>query len=57
LRGRLKAGLERAGLTEPQVTVRTATAEQLVRHPVSGKTRRFVPLAQPVLPTTSVAGK
>jgi phenylacetate-coenzyme A ligase PaaK-like adenylate-forming protein len=45
LRGRLKAGLERAGLTEPQVTVRTATAEQLVRHPVTGKTRRFVPLA------------
>ena len=43
LRARLAARLERAGVTEPQVTVRVVAAERLVRHPVTGKTRRFVP--------------
>jgi phenylacetate-coenzyme A ligase PaaK-like adenylate-forming protein len=43
-RVRLAAGLQRAGLRDPEVTVRTATADQLLRHPVTGKTRRFMPL-------------
>jgi len=44
LRARLTARLERAGVTEPEVTVRAVAPEQLVRHPVTGKTRRFVSL-------------
>ena len=44
LRAALAARLQHAGLDRPEVTVRTATAEQLVRHPLTGKTRRFVPL-------------
>ena len=43
-RVRLAAGLQRAGLRDPDVTVRTTRADQLLRHPVTGKTRRFIPL-------------
>jgi phenylacetate-coenzyme A ligase PaaK-like adenylate-forming protein len=43
-RARLAAGLQRAGLRDPEVTVRSTTADRLLRHPVTGKTRRFVPL-------------
>jgi phenylacetate-coenzyme A ligase PaaK-like adenylate-forming protein len=43
-RVRLAASLQRAGLSHPEVTVRTTTADQLLRHPDTGKTRRFIPL-------------
>jgi len=44
LRARLAAGLDGAGLADPEVTVRVVAADRLVRHPVTGKTRRFLPL-------------
>ncbi len=43
LRGELTAALARAGLRNPEVTVRAVAA--LERHPQTGKLRRFIPAA------------
>lgn len=42
---RLAAGMTAAGLRDPEVRVTAVGADELDRHPVTGKTRRFVPLA------------
>lgn len=42
---RLAAGMTAAGLRDPEVRVTAVAADELDRHPVTGKTRRFVPLA------------
>ncbi|HSJ97047.1 MAG TPA: hypothetical protein VLC53_08240 [Myxococcota bacterium] len=44
LAGAIAAGLAKAGLERPKV--RVAVVETLPRHPETGKTRRFVPLAR-----------
>ena len=41
---RLRAALAAAGLRDPAVAVRTVDASAIVRHPETGKTKRFVPL-------------
>jgi len=43
---RLAANLRSAGLADPHVTVRILDPSAIERHPETGKTRRFIPLAR-----------
>jgi phenylacetate-coenzyme A ligase PaaK-like adenylate-forming protein len=45
LASRLAASLATAGLPSPRVTVQIVDPAAIERHPATGKTRRFIPLA------------
>jgi phenylacetate-coenzyme A ligase PaaK-like adenylate-forming protein len=45
LGSRLRSSLTGAGLPDPQVDIRAVDPSDIERHPATGKTRRFIPLA------------